>query len=50
MTRNEGMPLAFRNAIMRLRTAPVRLFGLNVGDWSTLFLGLVLSSLLLALS
>jgi hypothetical protein len=55
MTRNETMPVDFRNAAMRLRAAPlamaatVRLFGLNAGDWSMLVLGLVLSGLLLAL-
>jgi hypothetical protein len=54
MTRNETMPVASKHAAMRLRAAPlasaavVRLLGLNAGDWSTLFLSLVLSGLLLA--
>jgi len=30
-------------------TAPARLFGLDAGDWSMIFLGLTLSALLVAL-
>jgi hypothetical protein len=54
MRRQQTAPGAFKSAAMALTGRPFgmttasRLLGLNVGDWSTILLGLVLSGLLLA--
>jgi hypothetical protein len=49
------VPVAFRNSGVATGTAPfaitvARLFGLDAGDWSMIFIGLALSAVLLALA
>ena len=49
------VPVAFKKSGVATGTAPfaitvARLFGLDAGDWSMIFLGLALSALLLALA
>jgi hypothetical protein len=56
MKRHETATAAWKDGAIGLRPAPLpmtaagRLFGLNVGDWSMIVIGLLLSGLLMTLA